>query len=298
MQTIVRLSKTTCTVMLLLALALLLALPLQAQDSSEDSIFVSVRLYDGIDPQDQSEIARLAAEGFLPILNDSEGFIAYFILLEADRLAAINLFETEEQATASNEAARDFVAENMVPLLPNPPQIVSGLVDVGYMAPLDAMMMDMDEEGESDEADDSDEMADEMMEDVHSTLYAALRVYDDYDIDNLVHTNELVETMFLPLQQEMEGFFGYFSMNDGEDKVAAFSIYDSEENALASNDAAANFIAEHLAQWMPEGDPQRMNGRLWVAALAEYHEGANLIDMDAVMHDMMMDEDMEEEAED
>jgi len=134
-----------------------------------DSVFVSIRLYDGIAPADQTEITRFSAEEFLPIIRADDGFIAYFVLPMEDRLAAINLFTSEELAAASNEKARDFVAENMAPLLPNPPQIVSGLVEVLYMAAL-ADMETMAEEADSDETDAMDEMAETMMADGYGAL--------------------------------------------------------------------------------------------------------------------------------
>ena len=49
----------------------------------------------------------------------------------------LSIFETREQATASNELARDFIEANLLPLLPNPPRIVEGTVDIGFVEMLD-----------------------------------------------------------------------------------------------------------------------------------------------------------------
>ena len=229
-------------------------------DMMMDEVFASVRVYDGVDPADQDEIARLTAAGFLPILRDSDGFIAYFLLSEGDTLAAINAFETAEQAAASNASAREFVVANLAPLLPNAPTVVQGPMDTGYFAALGDMMM---------------------AEDVTS-LYASLRVYADVDLTKRAQTTALVNSIFLPRQQEAEGFWGYVRMHDGESRSAALSIYDSEANALAANELAAEFVAEYLTD-RPDQVPLRVSGRLGIAALADLHDGANLIE------DMMMD---------
>ena len=219
----------------------------------EDSNFVSIRVYGGVDPADRDEIVRFADDGFLQIMRESEGFVGYYLLPAGDVLAAISVFETAEQATASTAAARDFVAEYMVPLLPNAPLVVEGLVDVMYVAGSDEMKMD----------------------DGVTALYAALRIYDNYDLSHLDEANEVVETILLPAQQKAGGLFSYFAMNDGIDLVAGLSIYDSEESALAANEIAVAIVEEHMADWLPD-DPVRVNGRLGVAAVMALHEGLNL----------------------
>ena len=220
----------------------------------DDSVFASVRVYDGVDPADQDEIARLVNEGFLPIMRGSDGFIAYLLLLAGDTLAAVSAFETVEQAAASNDAARDFVAENLAPLLPNPPMILQGSIDLAYFTLLDEMMI---------------------VDDITS-LYASLRLYRDVDMSQRAESNTLVESIFLPILQETQGFWGYLRWADGVSRRAALSIYDSEENSLAANDKAAAFVAEYLTD-RPDEAPIRVNGRLGVAALAEIGMGENLV---------------------
>ena len=289
MPSIVRKLKRRLSIVFTLILIMLFSLPFTASaddEMDEDSIFISIRRYPGVDRDDMAETTRLIDEGFLPIMRMSEGFIGYFILPGEDVYVAISLFETEEQATASNEAARDFVAEFLAPFLTNPPLIVEGSVDIMVVE----MLSDMDDETHDDmesEAHDSDDENSDEMDDMSgdgvSSLYAALRIYNNFDLAYIDQANELLQTMFVPIQQEAEGFFGYIAMNDGVDTVAGFSIYDSEENALAVNEKVADFLAEYMAEWLPE-DPFITNGRLGVAALAGLHDGANLIDD-------MMDED-------
>jgi len=230
------------------------------EDMMDDNVFASIRVYDGVDPQDMETIIQLTAEGFLPIMRGSDGFVAYFLLPEGDNLAAISAFETAEQATASNEQAREFVVENLAPLLPNAPMVVQGPMDTRNFARLDDMTM-----------------VDEV-----TSLYASLRVYVEVDLTQRAETTALVNSIFLPSQQETEGFWGYVRMHDGESRSAALSIYDSEENALAANELAAAFVAEYLTD-RPDQVPLRVSGRLGIAALADLNEGANLIE--DMMHD-------------
>lgn len=218
-------------------------------DMMTETAFASVRIYEGVNPQDMETIVQRTSEGFLPILRGSDGFIAYFLLPEGDTLAAINAFESAEQAAASNEKARDFVAEMLAPLLPNAPMIVQGPMDTRHFTRLDGV----------------------------ASLYASLRVYDEVDLTQRAQGTALVNEIFLPLLHEAEGFWGYIRLHDGESHSVALSIYDSEENALAANELAAAFVAEYLTD-RPDQIPLRVNGQLGIAARADINEGANLIE--------------------
>ena len=221
----------------------------------DSKVFASVRVYDGVDPDDQDEIARLTAAGFLPIMRESAGFVGYYLLPAGDRLASVSLFDSAGQAAASNEKARDFVAENLAPLLPNAPMIVEGSLDLWLLA--------ADEDGMQDEST--------------GALYASLRIYGNRDLAEREKQVNLAETIFLPQQQELDGLFSYSTMDDGVDRVVTLSVFDTEANALAANELAAEFAAEYMSEWGSEA-PTRINGSMAVAAFAELNEGANLVD--------------------
>ena len=211
--------------------------------------YVSMRVYEGVDPADQAEIVRRTAEGFLPILRASEGFIAYFLLPQDDHLAAVNIFETARQAQASNVAAADFVAEQLAPLLPNPPTVVAGPQEIYSMPALD---------GEVD------------------SLYGSIRIYQGQDMADQEAMVALTEDQFLPILQAAEGFFGYMAMTDGVSVVGALNIYDTLEHALIANVSAADFVAKHMVDLLPEA-PLRIYGTLGIAAIADVKDGVNLI---------------------
>ena len=255
--------KRVVSILIFMSIVMLMATPfaVSTQDVMEDSAFVSVRVYPGVDPADHNELVRLGGGGFLPIMRESEGFIAYYLLLADDVLVAISMFSSEEGALASTEAAAEFVAEFVAPLLPNPPLIVEGSIDLMYVSLLDEMMVNDDMDDESSEVDADDEM---VTDDGITSLYAALRIYHDYDLSHLEEANEIVETILLPAQQEAGGLFSYYAINDGNDIVVGLSIYDTEESALAANDIAAAVVAEHMAGWIPD-DVVRISGRLGVA---------------------------------
>lgn len=285
-------------VALLMAFMLLLSLPMavQAQDMMEaESTFASVRRYEGIDPADIDDLNQYVIEGFLPLIRETPGYIGYY-LLPADEgvLVAVSLFETQEQASSSNELARDFVAENLAPLLPNPPQIIEGRVEVEFVELLADKDMDMAEES-ADEAHTDDMMADE---EGISTLFASVRIYDDYNMDSLDETSKRAREIFLPQLREAPGFFGYYTVTNGVDMLVAMNIFASEAASLASNDMASDFVAEHLAEF-DLGTPSVTSGYVSAASLMALHAGENLIGMD--MDDQMdsdMDMDAEEEHED
>ena len=225
-------------------------------DEAEERAFVSIRVYDGINPDDMDSVVRHSSTGYLPIINTRDDFIAYFQLPSGDRSAAVSIFATAEGARAANAAAADYVTEHMAPILPNPPHIFEGTIDLFSMALLDQMMtLDADDVG---------------------SLFGALRMYDNVDLTDRANDVDVVETIFLPIQQEATGFFGYVNMNNGRSSTAALSIFDSEENAQAANAAAADFIAEYFSDSHPEV-PLHITGQLGVAALAQIHMGENLV---------------------
>ena len=101
--------KSSLGIGLVIAIVLLLAAPMVAvaQDmTDEDSAFISIRLYGDLNQDDMDELYRRTAVGFLDIIRESDGFIGYYWLHSGENVAAVNLFATEEQASASNEAAR------------------------------------------------------------------------------------------------------------------------------------------------------------------------------------------------
>ena len=89
-------------------------------------MYTVIRRYQGV--RDSAEVARRAVEEFAPLISDQAGFQGYWVVDGGDGvLATISVFETEEAAAASTAAAASWVQQNVGPLVPNPPQLTSGV---------------------------------------------------------------------------------------------------------------------------------------------------------------------------
>jgi hypothetical protein len=88
-------------------------------------MYVTVRPYEGV--TDPSEVTRLAQEGFIPIISEMPGFVAFYFVDAGDGvMISTSVFEHKDAEEQSNWRAGDFVAKNLASLLPNPPQITAG----------------------------------------------------------------------------------------------------------------------------------------------------------------------------
>ena len=91
------------------------------------SMYSVVRRYEGV--IDSAEVARRARDGFLPIISEIDGFVAYYLIdAGGGVIVALSVFRDQAGADQSTADAADFVRENLAPLLPNPPQVTAGSV--------------------------------------------------------------------------------------------------------------------------------------------------------------------------
>jgi hypothetical protein len=90
-------------------------------------MYIAVRRYEGV--TDTKKVAQLAREGFLPIISEMPGFVAYYLVDAGDGVTvSTSVFEHKEAEEQSNFRAGEFVAEHLAPLMPNPPQVTAGEV--------------------------------------------------------------------------------------------------------------------------------------------------------------------------
>ena len=90
-------------------------------------MYATVRRYEGV--TDAAEAGRLVREGFMPMLREIPGFVAYYWLDAGDGvMLSTSVFEDREGGEESTRRARPYVEEHMQSLLPNPPQVTSGEV--------------------------------------------------------------------------------------------------------------------------------------------------------------------------
>jgi quinol monooxygenase YgiN len=90
-------------------------------------MYAAVRRYEGV--TDPAEAGRQVSEGFVPLIRQVPGFVAYYWIDAGNGvMVSTSVFEDQAGAEESIKRAADFVRENLAPLLPNPPQITAGEV--------------------------------------------------------------------------------------------------------------------------------------------------------------------------
>ena len=95
-------------------------------------MYVAVRRFEGV--RDSQKVAQVAKEGFVPLISDMQGFVAYFALNAGQgEFGSVSIFEDQQSAEESNRAAEDWVNQNLSELLPTPPDFAAGEV-VAYKA--------------------------------------------------------------------------------------------------------------------------------------------------------------------
>ncbi|MBL1098612.1 hypothetical protein [Streptomyces coffeae] len=91
-------------------------------------MYAAVRRYTGV--TDPAEAGRRVNEGFVPLIRQIPGHLAYYWVDAGDGvMVSTSVFENEAGAQESVEKAADFVRDNnLTSLLPNPPEILAGQV--------------------------------------------------------------------------------------------------------------------------------------------------------------------------
>ena len=90
-------------------------------------MYAVVRRYEGV--TDPGEAGRRVADGFVPLLKEIPGFVAYYwVDAGGGVMASTSVFEDRAGAEASTEKAAEWVRDNIESLLPNPPQVTAGEV--------------------------------------------------------------------------------------------------------------------------------------------------------------------------
>jgi hypothetical protein len=82
-------------------------------------------------------------------------------------------------------------------------------------------------------------------------MFASIRRYrmGAGSMDDAMH---LADTEFADQLAEQPGFIDYQAVAMGDDMIVSMTIFEDEEQCLASNDLAAEFVREHLASFEVE----------------------------------------------
>ena len=70
---------------------------------------------------------------------------------------------------------------------------------------------------------------------------------------------------FVPLLQELPGFTRYYLLEGGPDVLISIRVFDSADEALASNEIAAAWMRENVLEFV-KGMPEVVAGNVLVAA--------------------------------
>jgi antibiotic biosynthesis monooxygenase len=75
------------------------------------------------------EVTRRVRESFVPLLRDLPGFREYYLLEGGpDVLISIRVFESADEALASNETAASWIRENVLEFVKGMPEVMAGNV--------------------------------------------------------------------------------------------------------------------------------------------------------------------------
>ena len=90
-------------------------------------MYAVVRRYDGV--TDPAGAARRVQEGFIPLLREVPGFVAYYVLdAGGGVIVSTSVFRDQAGSEESTTRAADYVRENLASLIPNPLQVTAGEV--------------------------------------------------------------------------------------------------------------------------------------------------------------------------
>jgi heme-degrading monooxygenase HmoA len=76
-----------------------------------------------------------------------------------------------------------------------------------------------------------------------------------------------VQESFVPLVREMQGFRGYYLLDGGPDVFITVSIFDTFDEAIASNEKATAWIRNNVLELI-KGLPEVMTGSALIAEVS------------------------------
>src|ERR687898_958826 len=92
-------------------------------------MYIAVRRYEGV--RDSQKVRQLVDEGFVPILSEMPGVVAFYWVDAGDGVvASTSVYEQKKAGEQSKVRAWEFVAGYLGPWRPKPPQLTAGEVGV------------------------------------------------------------------------------------------------------------------------------------------------------------------------
>ncbi len=96
-------------------------------------------------------------------------------------------------------------------------------------------------------------------------MYVSVRHYENVSrVDEICRR---VEHDFVPLLRKAPGFIAYYAVDGGDGSFATISVFSTAEMAKESNDTAAVWVRENVAELQPD-PPEIVSGKAKVVATA------------------------------
>jgi hypothetical protein len=80
-------------------------------------------------------------------------------------------------------------------------------------------------------------------------MYVAVRRYEG--VSDAQKVAQLAQEIFVPIISEMPGFVGYYLVDAGDGVMVSSSVFEHKDAEEQSNFRAGEFVAEHLAPFIP-----------------------------------------------
>ena len=91
-------------------------------------MYIAVRRYK-IKSGSIDEILRSVSEGFVPLVSQASGFVAYYAVDAGnDIVCSVSIFQDQAGADESTRVAADWVKQNLAARVEGPPEITAGEV--------------------------------------------------------------------------------------------------------------------------------------------------------------------------
>jgi hypothetical protein len=90
-------------------------------------MYAVVRRYDGV--RDPAEAGRRVQEGFVPLIREVPGFVAYYwVNAGGGVMYSTSVFQDQAGEEESTKRAEEYVRDNLASMFPHLPQVTAGEV--------------------------------------------------------------------------------------------------------------------------------------------------------------------------
>jgi hypothetical protein len=189
-------------------------------------MFASIRRYRLVTGS-MGELMRRVDESFAEQIAAQEGFVAYHVIeLPDNEVVSVSIFDGPKQAEASRELAQRWTETELDDMDLQRVEGVRSEIDVCRAS-------------------------EAMLEPLHAASgseFCALRFYV-LRAGSISDVLRRVDTSFAETVQGIDGFRGYMLMELGDDELVSLTFVRDRAGADASDDAAARFVSEELADF-------------------------------------------------